>query len=60
MADRGHHGKGEHHERDVTMPAMPRAGLVLVELFSRCIVAPSPGVLAAFEAQFTTRASRQH
>jgi hypothetical protein len=23
MSDRGHHGEGEHHQRDVTMPAMP-------------------------------------
>ena len=31
MLDRGHHGEDEHDERDVTMPAMPRPGLVVVE-----------------------------
>jgi hypothetical protein len=31
MADHSHHGESEHDERDVTMPAMPRAGLVVVE-----------------------------
>jgi hypothetical protein len=31
MPDRGHHGEGEHDERDVTMPAVPRAALVVVE-----------------------------
>jgi len=25
MPDRGHHGEGEHDERDVTMPAVPGA-----------------------------------
>ena len=31
MPDRGHHGEGEHDERDVAMPAMPGAGLVMIE-----------------------------
>src|SRR5215207_2536182 len=31
MADRGQHGEGEHHERDVTMPAVPRAGFVVIQ-----------------------------
>ena len=31
MPDRGHHGEGEHDERDVTMPAMPGSRLVVVE-----------------------------
>src|SRR4029077_16558637 len=31
MLDGSHHGKGEHDERDVTMPAMPRSGFVVVE-----------------------------
>jgi hypothetical protein len=31
MPDRGHHGEGEHDERDVTMPAVPGAALVVVE-----------------------------
>ena len=28
MLDGSHHGKCEHDERDVTMPAMPRSGFV--------------------------------
>src|SRR6202453_5086969 len=31
MPDRGHHDEGEHDERDMTMPAVPRAALVVVE-----------------------------
>ena len=31
MLDGSHHGEGEHDERDVTMPAMPRSGFVVVE-----------------------------
>jgi hypothetical protein len=31
MLDGGHHGEGEHDERDVTMPAMPGSGLIVVE-----------------------------
>src|SRR5580692_10423762 len=31
MPDGGHHGEGEHGERDVAMPPMPGAGLVVVE-----------------------------
>ena len=31
MPDGGHHGEGEHDERDVAMPAVPGAGLVVVE-----------------------------
>ena len=31
MADGGHHGEGEHDERDVAMPAMPGTGLIVVE-----------------------------
>ena len=31
MADGGHHGEGEHDERDVAMPAVPGAGLIVVE-----------------------------
>ena len=31
MLDSRHHGEGEHDERDVTMPAMPGSGLVMVE-----------------------------
>ena len=29
MPDGRHHGKGQHHERDVPVPAMPGAGLVV-------------------------------
>ena len=31
MPNGGHHGEGEHDERDVAMPAVPGAGLVVVE-----------------------------
>ena len=31
MADRGHHGEGEHDQRDMTVPTVPGAGLVVVE-----------------------------
>jgi hypothetical protein len=31
ISDHGHHGKGEHDKRDVAMPAMPRAGFVMIE-----------------------------
>ena len=31
MSDGRHHGEGEHDQRDVTMPAMPGSGLVVVE-----------------------------
>src|SRR5690606_21405371 len=31
MADDGHHGEGEHDQRDMAMPAMPGAGFVVIE-----------------------------
>ncbi len=31
LADGSHHGEGEQDERDVTVPAMPRSRLVVVE-----------------------------
>src|SRR5271165_2095985 len=31
MLNGRHHGEGEHDKRDVTMPAVPRSGLVMVE-----------------------------
>ena len=31
MADRGHHGEGEHHQGHVAMPTMPGSALVVVE-----------------------------
>ena len=31
MTDCGHHGEGEHDERDVAMPAMPGARFIVVE-----------------------------
>jgi len=31
MADNGHHGEGEHDQRDMTVPAMPGAGFVVIE-----------------------------
>ena len=31
MADHRHHGEGEHHKRNVAMPAMPGSALVVIE-----------------------------
>src|SRR5450759_4992654 len=31
MADHRHHGEGEHHQRNVAMPSMPRSALVVIE-----------------------------
>lgn len=31
IPDDGHHGEGEHDQRDVTVPAMPGAGFVVIE-----------------------------
>ena len=31
MLDGSHHGEGEHDERDVTMPAVPGSGFVVIE-----------------------------
>ena len=31
MTDDGHHGEGEHDQRDMTVPAMPGAGFVVIE-----------------------------
>ena len=31
MLDSSHHGEAEHDERDVTMPAVPGSGFVVVE-----------------------------
>ena len=31
MLDGGHHGEGKHDEGDMTMPTMPRPGLVVIE-----------------------------
>lgn len=31
MTDRDHHGEGQHDQRDMTVPALPGSGLVVVE-----------------------------
>jgi len=31
MADHSHHGEGQHDEGDVTVPAVPGAGLVVIK-----------------------------
>src|SRR3954447_13240000 len=31
VADHGQHGEGQHHQRDVAVPAVPAAGLVVIE-----------------------------
>ena len=43
MLNGRHHGKGEHDERDMTMPAMPGSGFVVIE---------PELVLGCFEAVF--------
>jgi len=43
MTDDGHHGEGEHDERDMPVPAMPGAGFVVIE---------AKFVLGRFEAVF--------
>jgi hypothetical protein len=51
MTDRGHHGEGEHDERDVAMPAMPDAALtmllILVTLFVLIAVSKIPAKAVA-------------
>ena len=31
VPDRGHHGEGQHHQRYVTVPSVPRAGFIMVK-----------------------------
>ena len=52
MLDGSHHGEGEHDERDVTMPAMPRSGFVVVEpkLVFGCLEAVLDRPAVAFDA----------
>ena len=52
MTDRGHHGEGQHDERDVAMPSMPGAGLVMIKaklVFCR-LETVLDGPAAAFDA----------
>ena len=51
MTDDGHHGEGEHGERDMAMPAMPGAGFVVIE---------TEFVLGGFEAVFDGPAMTFH
>ena len=51
VADRPHHGESEHDQRDMAMPAMPGAGLVVVE---------TEFVLGGFEAVFNRPATPFH
>ena len=52
MLDGSHHGEGEHDERDVTIPAMPRSGFVVVEseLVFGCLEAVLDRPAVAFDA----------
>ena len=52
ILDGSHHGEGEHDERDVTMPAMPRSGFVVVEpeLVFGCLEAVLDRPAVAFDA----------
>ncbi len=62
MADGRHHGEGEHDQRDVTVPAMPGAGLVVVEaefvLGGFEAVLDRPTVAFNFHEDFDWRALR--
>src|SRR5271157_6131251 len=62
MADRGHHGESQHDERDVAVPSMPGAGLVMIKaklVFCR-LETVFKGPAAAFHAHelFDGRACR--
>ena len=52
MLDGSHHGEGEYDERDVTMPAMPGSGFVVVEpeLVFGCLEAVFDRPAVAFDA----------
>ena len=52
MLDDSHHGEGEHDERDVTMPAVPGSGFVVVkpELVFGCLEAVFDRPAVAFDA----------
>ena len=52
MLDGSHHGKYEHDERDVTMPAVPGSGFVVVEpeLVFGCLEAVFDRPAVAFDA----------
>ena len=43
MLDGSHHGKGEHDERDVTMPAVPGSGFVVT--FTSRTILPVPSTM---------------
>lgn len=53
MADGGHHGKGQHDEGDVTVPAVPGTRLVMIEaeLVLRCLEAIFNRPPAAFDLE---------
>ena len=60
MPDRGHHGEGQHDERDVAVPSMPGAGFVMIkaQFVFRCLETVLDGPAAAFNAdQFLDRGS---
>src|SRR4051794_4071841 len=52
MLDGSHHCESEHNQRDVTMPAMPGSGFVVVEteLVFGCLKAVFDGPSMAFDA----------
>ena len=54
MPDWRHHGEGEHDKRDMAMPAMPGAGLVMVE--SQFILGP-PAAANGWRSQSPERTS---
>ena len=63
MTDNGHHGEGEYDERDVAVPAMPGAGLVMIEaefvLGGFEAVLDRPAMTFHPDQRFDRRASRR-
>src|SRR4051794_41791585 len=56
VADHGQHGEGQHHQRDVAVPAVPAAGLVVIEPeLVLCGLEAGPGRPAAAPAPHPRR-----
>jgi hypothetical protein len=59
MTDDGHDGEGQHDERDVTMPAEPGAGFVVIETSSFLAVSKlSSMATRAWAKRFNAKAGR--
>src|SRR5271166_4446626 len=59
-ADRGHHGESQHDKRDVAIPSMPEAGLVMIKaqlIFCRLEAVLDGPAAALHTHQFLDRGS---